>query len=218
MLLFNPTGGTIGGGFSQSFTITIQNDDGAPSLSIGATSLAEGNSGSTGASLPVTLSAVSGFDTDVSYTTSDGTALAGSDYGPVVGALVHIPAGQTSGAAIVPVLGDNAYEGNETFTVTLSNPVNATILAGQAQGTIQNDDPPGILISDAMANEGNLGATPFQFNVTLQAPVAQTVTVQYQTFDATAVAGTDYTAKSGTVTFAPTKVAVTMSPTAPVKV
>lgn len=135
--LTSATGADIGS--TARATVTITNDDPMPSLSIGGASLQEGNSGSTNAVFTVTLSAASGRDVTVHYATSDGTATAGQDYGATSGTLT-ISAGATSGTIAVPVTGDQLPEANETFTVQLSSPTNATISTGQGTGTILNDD------------------------------------------------------------------------------
>ena len=62
---------------------------------------------------------------------------------------------------------------------------------------------PVVSIGNVTANEGNSGTTPFTFTVSLSAASTQTVTVAYATANGTATAGSDYTAASGTVTFAP---------------
>ena len=62
----------------------------------------------------------------MSYATSAGTATAGSDYTTTSGTLT-IAAGETSGTINVPVTNDTDAESLETFTVTLSNPSNATL-------------------------------------------------------------------------------------------
>jgi chitinase len=71
----------------------------------------------------------------------------------------------------VPIIGDTVVENDETFTVTLSNPANATLASGQGvgTGTITNDDfvIPAISISDATVTEGNAGTTTATFTVTL---------------------------------------------------
>ncbi|MFB9414037.1 choice-of-anchor P family protein [Dactylosporangium matsuzakiense] len=59
---------------------------------------------------------------------------------------------------------------------------------------------PGLSINDVSVNEAAGNAT---FTVTLSAPATAPVTVQYATANGTATAGSDYTASSGTVTFAP---------------
>jgi hypothetical protein len=54
--------------------------------------------------------------------------------------------------------------------------------------------------------EGNSGNTAFVFTVLLSAPSSGTVTVNYSTRNGTALAGSDYVATSGTLTFAPGEV------------
>jgi len=110
-----------------------------PSVSISGVSAPEGN-GTTTLSFPVTLSASTPLPVSVSYATSNGTATAPSDYASATGTLTFAP-GETSKTINVSVVGDAVYEPDETFTVNLSSPVNATIGTGSATGTIQNDDP-----------------------------------------------------------------------------
>ena len=62
---------------------------------------------------------------------------------------------------------------------------------------------PVVSINDVSAAEGNAGTTNFTFTVSLDAPAGQTSTVNYATADGTALAGSDYSAASGTVSFAP---------------
>ena len=57
--------------------------------------------------------------------------VAGTDYTPGSGTLVFAP-GETEKDVVIPVIGDNATEGNETFDVDLSAPSNATL--GNAHG------------------------------------------------------------------------------------
>ena len=59
--------------------------------------------------------------------------------------------------------------------------------------------PVGISVADARVEEG-AGAV-LEFAVTLSRAAAEQVTVDYQTVNGTAAAGTDYTAASGTLTF-----------------
>jgi hypothetical protein len=62
----------------------------------------------------------------VNYATANGTAASGSDYTAASGTLIFNP-GETSKTINVPITDDSIVEGNETFTVTLSSPVNATL-------------------------------------------------------------------------------------------
>ena len=109
-----------------------------PSISVTDASRAEGNSGATNLSFTVSLSKATVLPVSVNYATSDGTATA-ADYQSATGKLTFSP-GQNSKTIDVAVVGETTYEQHETFTVTLSNPVNATIADGSATGTITNDD------------------------------------------------------------------------------
>jgi hypothetical protein len=110
-----------------------------PSISIADTSGNEGNSGTTPFAFTVSLSAASSQVVSVHYATADGTATAPADYASASGTLTFSP-GQTSKTVNVSVVGDTLFEQDEAFTVTLSNPVNATIAGSSATGTIKNDD------------------------------------------------------------------------------
>ena len=61
---------------------------------------------------------------------------------------------------------------------------------------------PTISIGDVTVAEGNGGTTNARFTATLSAASGSAVTVAYATANGTATAGSDYTARSGTLTFA----------------
>src|SRR6185436_5307943 len=146
----------------------------------------------------------------VSYATADGSATAGSDYQTASGTLT-IPAGQTTGTITVLVNGDRLAEPNETFVVNLSAATNGLIVDSQGVGTIV-DDEPRISISDVSKMERNKNhTTQFTFTVTLSAAYDQPVTVSFRTVNGTATAGSDYTSRSGTITFAPGQTTITIT-------
>jgi hypothetical protein len=64
----------------------------------------------------------------VDYTTADDTATAGSDYTLTSGTLTFAP-GQASAMISIPIASDGNDEPAEQFTVTLSNPIAATLVA-----------------------------------------------------------------------------------------
>ena len=68
----------------------------------------------------------------MSYATADGTARAGSDYTATSGTVIFAE-GEVEQTIAVPVLDDALDEPDETFTVILSRPVNATL--GDDEGT-----------------------------------------------------------------------------------
>lgn len=111
-----------------------------PSLSINSVSVAEGDTGTTDLQFTVTLSAPSSETVTVNFTTSDGTATTDNlDYLAASGTVTFLP-GETTQSVVVTINGDTTVEPNETFTVTLSDPVNANIGTAQGTGTITNDD------------------------------------------------------------------------------
>ena len=69
-------------------------------------------------------------------------ATGGQDYTPVSGQTLTIAAGDTEGTISVSTGDDTAYEDNETFTLTLSNPSQNARLGSivTATGTIINND------------------------------------------------------------------------------
>ena len=97
----------------------------------------------------VTLSRASSRTVTVDYATSDATAVAGSDYTAASGKLTF-NAGDTSQTVQVTVLTDSEDESQETLTLTLSNPSQATLDDATGTGTIKNgesssgtqEDPP----------------------------------------------------------------------------
>ncbi|MBL8296886.1 MAG: hypothetical protein JNN30_00945 [Rhodanobacteraceae bacterium] len=120
---------------------TITNDDAFPVLSIGNASLPEGHSGTALLNFPLTLSAPApGAGVTFTVNTTDGSATGGSDFVAIVNGSGNIASGQTSGTLSVTINGDSVAEADETFTVTISAPVNATLGTASATGTITNDD------------------------------------------------------------------------------
>lgn len=193
---------------SASDTSPADTSGGAVTISIADVSLAEGNAGIKSAMFTVTLSVASSKTVTVNFATSDDTATAvgaaatgGKDYSATSGVLSFVP-GETSKTIYVPINGDTVDEDDETFNVTLSAPINATLLDGTAVGTITNDDTmPTLTIEDAAATEGLSGQKSITFNVVLSAASGRTVTVSYATSDGTATVGSDYIATSGSLVF-----------------
>ncbi len=174
-----------------------------PSLSIYDSTVKEGNAGAVAATFTIALSEPCTQPITVAYATGNGTAAAGSDFQAASGTLTFAP-GETSKSITVLVNGDRLAEANETFSVNLSSPTNATIADGQGVGTIV-DDEPRISIGDVSKKEGKKNQTTlFTFTVTLLAAYDQPVTVSYRTVNGTAKSSDqDFVAKTGTLTFAP---------------
>ena len=179
-----------------------------PTVTIGpGPTVPEGDTGTTPASVPVTLSQPLATDLTVNYLVSDSTAtVADGDYDSP-GTAVVIPAGMLAASIPVNIHGDTKYEGDETFTVKLVSAPGATIGSpSQATVTIHDDDPPPpptLSIANASVAEGNSGTTPLWFHLTLSRPSDQPVSVLVSTQDGTATAASDYVGLSTLVTIPP---------------
>jgi predicted extracellular nuclease len=118
-------------------------------ISIRDASVIEGNSGTS--TISFTVSRAGGFSSaaTVDYTVNlTGTADA-ADFGgaAVFSGTLNFAVGEFTRTITLPVQGDTTGEGNETFTVALSNVTgNAVIADGNANGTILNDDPVALTI------------------------------------------------------------------------
>mgnify|MGYP001346253158 FL=1 len=179
----------------------IKNDD--VDVSINDVTIVEGDAGTKNAVF--TISAVGSTErtVSVSYTTLNGTAIAGSDFLPAGGAVTFAPGGGTA-AVTVPIIGDKLNESTETFTVQLVSPQGSRLAKGVGVGTIlDNDLVPALYVNDVFLTTTSPDVLAAVFTVALGAPSGQLVTVEFATADATALAGIDYLAQGGVLTFTP---------------
>ena len=122
---------------------TIIDNDPPPSMVISDVTRNEGDSGRTGFTFTVSLSAPSEKSVSVNYATTNGTATtADNDFVAASGTL-YFAAGQTSQTVTVMVIGDKKKESNETFFLNLSGASSAVITDGQGIGTVLSDDVQG---------------------------------------------------------------------------
>ena len=114
------------------------------------------------ATISVKLSATSTDVITVSYATSDGTAVAGTDYISTTGTLVF-PAGTTVQSFTVQTIDDDLYVGNRTVHLTLSDPINAELgLRSQAVLTIEEDETSNLCAARSlMINDFEDGLLPY---------------------------------------------------------
>ena len=151
------------------------------------------------ASLTISLSATPDEKVEVDYKTStQSTASALQDYTPVSGTLVF-SAGETSKTIVIEILDDQLDESNEIITILLSTPVNAVIEDGSGSVEIVDNDITSIIINAGRYDES---INP-EIIVSLTSEETQTISLDYEFIGNTAVAGEDFVANSGTLTFNP---------------
>lgn len=202
LTLNNPLNANLG--VPPTASLTIIDDEGPVTAQFTPASyVVNENDPTHHALINVTLNHPSASTVTVNYATSNGTATADQDYTAANGTLTFAP-GQLSQTFAVTVTDDTIREADETISLTLSSPVNASlgIPGNLATLTIKDNDPlPTVQFSSATFTntEGSVGLV----TVKLSNPSAFPVTVAYTTNDNTAKAPGDYTASSGALTFAP---------------
>lgn len=118
-------------GTTNSGTGTITNTDSAPVATVANASANEGSS----ITFTVSLNRASATSTSVTYGTTDGTALGGTNYTAASGTLTFL-AGETSKTVAVSTIHDAVYSPNLTFTFS----VTANSTTNTATGTVNNTD------------------------------------------------------------------------------
>ena len=179
---------------SQGEGIILNDDVG---LAISDVTVQEGDIGLTEAIFQATLTDQDTLTVTVEYSTTNGTAIGGSDYLPLNGTLTFTP-GVTAQTITVLIQGDQVDEPDETFFVNLVNEANVTILDNQGLGTIIDDDTAGLIITETNNRTRVIEGGPtdaYQVELTSEptdpitialTPDAQTtVTPAFLTFDAT---------------------------------
>ena len=173
--------------------LTIRDDDDA-TLSVNDVSGSEGGT----LTFTVTLSVASEDTVGVTWTATAGGASDTADTGDLAGTLtgtLSFAPGDISKTFTVSTAEDTTDEADETFTVTLSGPTNATLADATGTGTIADDDgAPSLSVADAAAAEGS----DVSFTVTLSAASGKTVTVSYDTSrpGGTTAEAADFTAQT----------------------
>lgn len=195
--IYSPTRARLGA--RRKAAVKILDNDPMPVASTEDASVPEGDTGVSTLHFPVSLSEPSGRTVTVPYSVSAGSAIPNTDFVAVPAGTLTFPAGTTSLPVDVSVIGDTLNEANETLTLTLGAPTNATLGTATGTGTIQDDDGPALSVPDLPVLEGLTATLP----VTLANPSLQTVTVDYATVPGTATSPADFTSTTGTLTFLP---------------
>lgn len=178
-----------------------------PNLHVGSTTIYEGALGKRVARVMISLdeAAPSGGVTAV-WKTAGGTATSGVDFTAATGKL-YFKTGQTTRYAKILIKPDSLVEGPETFSVTLSSVVGATVGDGTGTVTIADEEggsPAAVSIGSATVAEGDSGPSRYVWvPVTLATPPGTNVTVNYTTSGGDATAPDDYFGHTGTLKFGP---------------
>ena len=183
-------------GSPTTVVVTIV-DPAPPVVSVAGPGTVDESAGT--ATFTITLSKTWTSAVLVDVDTVNGTATAPSDYSSV-NRTVTINAGSTSVTVPVTVIDDTIVETDETFTVTLSNPTNATLGTVTATGTIRNDDVPPPVVSVTGPGTVDESAGTATFTINLSKTWTAAVLVDVDTVNGTATAGSDYSSVNRTVT------------------
>lgn len=202
--LSNPVGAAI----SRAAASGIITDPDVPSVSISAGSGTEGGN----VSFTASLSAACPTKTvSFSLAPTSGTALSGTDFSAssITGS---ITAGAISGQVNVPSINDSIYEGTETFTATISAPVNATLGTTTATGSIlDNDSMPVVNFAVASQSFNESGGTA-TINISLSNASTQIISIPFTlTGTATSGLGNDYTITASPVSISAGSTSTTVS-------
>lgn len=200
LTLSSPVNLTIG--TQGTAVITITDNDTAPAGTVQfATASTTVNESAGTATVSVTRSSTVG-NVSVNYTTVAATAKAGTDYTHVAGTL-NFAAGAATASIVVPIVNDSVAELKESFRITLSNPVGATL--GTRISTtvlIADDDPSGAVIEFETAGYAVTEGTASIVLKVKRSTAAGVASVSYTTVAGTATAGGDYQTRTGTLSFA----------------
>ncbi len=145
------------------------------------------------------------------------STLPGNTYGNYSGTSMATP--HVTGAVALYAAGYPGAAARDVRAAIISSARPTTAVSGKTvtggrldvAAALKASPPPGITITGGSVLEGNSGATPLVFNVTLSAAAPSSVTVNFTTVGGTATAGNDFVSQSGTVSFAPGEVLKTIS-------
>jgi hypothetical protein len=200
--LSNPDGGAVLG-TPVATTVTIVDNDVAGTIAFSQAGFSVAETAGK-AVITVIRSGGAASGASVDYAATAETAVSPSEFTAVSGTLTFA-AGETSKAFEVQVFDDLDPEEAKTVKLKLSNPLGGCKLGTQSQVmlSIESDDVAGALQFEATEAAADETSGQVVLKVVRTNGSAGTVTVAYATQNGSALAGTDYTQTSGTLTFAP---------------
>lgn len=188
--------------------ITLTDNEAPPTITV---SDASANESASTIKFNVSLNRQSTLPTTFTYSTVNGSATAGSDYTAVASSQLTIPAGQTTGEISINLINDSTSEANETFTLSLTNPTNASLQNSISTGTIVDDDAVPFVSFNIASQSINENAGTIQVQLSLDSASSQSVSIPF-TVSGTASSPTDFTiSTSSPVTIPAGSTSATMS-------
>lgn len=196
LVLTNPIGATMGGVQTDVVSI-IDNDVVAPTVYFGTTANTYIESAGT-VTVPVMIQNAGPTTVSVTATLTSGTALVGTDVsGSISQTISFLPNSTTPQNVTFTIVDDAIVEGTETFTIVLSNAVNASIGAANTfTGTITDNDNGSLQTVAQFGSSANTvkeGQTlVVNLPVYVSNPTASPVSVSFTVNAGTCTAGSDY--------------------------
>jgi len=142
----------------------------------------------------------------VAYAAKDGSALSGTDFTPTAGTLQWADGDSSAKSVSIPISNATPFSGTKSFAVALSAPSAGGAISspGTATVAIAGDAsmPVGTLMLSTASNSVAQNAGSVTVTVDRTGGSSGAVAVTYGEVNGSAVAGTDYTATSGTLTWA----------------
>ncbi|MFM1769214.1 MAG: hypothetical protein RJA22_1743 [Verrucomicrobiota bacterium] len=205
--LANPTGGALLDA-RTNLTVTLLDDDRGGVIGFARPEFsAPENAGNT--AIIVTRSGGLAGGVTVRFLALEGSAASPADF-TEQDVVVEFGPGQTSRTLFVPIQNDTSPEGPETVLLQLRNATGGANLTTASNAVLRLiDDESSVAFSAATAS-GTEGAS-VTLTVTRSGALSTAGSVGYTTVNGTALAGADYTATSGTLSFAANQATKTLS-------
>lgn len=198
--LLNPESASLGE--ISTLTVTLQ-DEGGVALTWGQT-FNEVNENANTLTLTVTRPGDSIGEMSVDINFLDNTAINGVDY-IFENQTVTFLEGEFNKVLVVDILDNDVHQENRSFTLEMTNPVNAYIEENTQNTTIEiiDDDTPPIGIINVEASSLSFNENDGEVSINLQRVNGEfgDIVIHYDLVDITTTQGSDYTLSSGTLTF-----------------
>jgi len=201
-VVLSSPGGNAFLGDPATATVIISNDDIIEIVFSAATYTADEGAGN--AVITTWRTGATNGSVTVDYATTDGTATAGSDYTTATGTLSWADGDIAPKIFQVPLLDDGTGENDETVLLSLSNPTGGATIGtpGSAVLTIEDNDGTALQFTAASFNGDEAGGSVEISVERVGGDTSGVANIDFATADGTAIAGLDYVATSGTLSWA----------------